>query len=180
MGVYLNIKQLLKNILNPVKLDFDNQMERILIMDFDIEQLPNQPMVYMRRVGEYGSENYKLMSALKEWANRNGLFEDCVIYGISHDNENTPPDKCRYDVCLVAAANCPVDESVQRGELVGGKYAVFTISHTTEAVQQFWASIRLVLQKENLQYDMTKPILERYKYKLIENEKCEFCIPLID
>jgi len=29
-------------------------------MDYVIEQLPAQHIVYMRRVGSYGSENYKL------------------------------------------------------------------------------------------------------------------------
>ena len=149
-------------------------------MDFIIEQLPVQSTIYMRRTGAYGSENYKLMTALKEWANRKGLFEDSVIYGIAHDNENTPPEKCRYDVCLVATADCPVDDSVQRGEIPSGKYAVFTILHTAEAVQEFWASIIQVLQKEGLQFDTTRPILERYKHRLVEDGKCEFCIPLTD
>ena len=149
-------------------------------MDFIIEQLPVQSTIYMRRTGAYGSENYKLMAALKEWANRKGLFEDSIIYGIAHDNENTLPEKCRYDVCLVAAADCPVDDSVQRGEIPSGKYAVFTILHTAEAVQEFWASIIQVLQNEGLQFDTTRPILERYKHGLVEDGKCEFCIPLTD
>jgi len=149
-------------------------------MDFIIEQLPIQPIVYMRRTGAYGSENYKLMAALKEWANRKGLYKDCIIYGIAQDNENTPPEKCRYDVCLVAGVDCPVDESVMRGEIPDGKYAVFTIPHTAEAVQKFWASIAQEIQEKGLQFDMTKPILERYKYRLIEDGKCEFCIPLTD
>jgi len=149
------------------------------MMDFIIEQLPIQPTVYMRRTGVYGSENYKLMAAMKEWANRNGLLEDSIIYGIAHDDENTPPEQCRYDVCLLAEADCPVDESVQRGEIPGGKYAVFTIPHTAEAIQEFWSSVIQVLQEKGLQFDAAKPILERYKYRIVEDGKCEFCIPLI-
>lgn len=148
-------------------------------MDFIIEQLPVQPMVYMRRTGAYGSENYKLMSSLKEWADRKGLFNNSVIYGIAQDNENTPPEKCRYDVCLVAAVDCPVDEFVQRGEIPSGKYAVFTIPHTAEAVQEFWGSVVQMLQEEGLRFDATKPILERYKYRLVEDGKCEFCVPIV-
>lgn len=149
-------------------------------MDYIIEQLPIQPIIYMRRVGAYGSENYKLMAALKEWADRKGLLKDGIIYGIAHDNHNTPPEKCRYDVCLVATNDCLVDESVQRGEIPEGKYAVFTIPHTAEAVQEFWASIMQLLQEKGLPINVTKPVLERYKYKLLEDGKCEFCIPLLD
>lgn len=147
-------------------------------MGYIIEQLPIQPIVYMRRVGAYGNENYKLMEKTKEWANRKGLLKDSIIYGIAHDNENTPQEKCRYDVCLVS--DCPVDGAVQRGEIPCGKYAVFTIPHTVEAIQAFWISIIQALQDEGLQYDTAKPILERYKYRKIENGKCEFCVPLAD
>jgi len=78
----------------------------------------------------------------------------------------------------LATADCPVDEEVQRGKISAGKYAVFTIPHTVEAVQIFWSSFTGELQKTKLQCDTTKPILERYKYKLVEEHKCEFCVPI--
>lgn len=148
-------------------------------MNFIIEQLPTQPTVYMRRIGAYGIENYRLMATMKEWTERKGLSKGGVIYGIAHDNKNTPPEKCRYDVCLVVSADYPTDNSVQRGEILGGKYAVFTIPHTAEAVQEFWTSIIQVLREENLQYDTTKPILERYIYELVQDGQCEFCVPIM-
>lgn len=149
-------------------------------MQYFIEQLPVQPIIYMRRTGAYGTENYSLMSALKEWANQKGLLKDSIIYGIAHDNESSPPEQCRYDVCLVTTADCPIDESVQIGQLNGGRYAVFTVDHTAEAVQEFWASIFQVIQEKGLQFDMTKPVLERYRHRLIQDGKCEFCIPLLN
>ena len=149
-------------------------------MNYVIEQIPVQNTVYMRRIGAYGSENYKLMAALKEWANQKGLFNDSIIYGIAQDNPaDTPQEKCRYDVCLIATANCPVDDAMQIGESPGGKYAVFTIPHTADAMQEFWGSVMEVLQEKGLQYDITKPILERYKHSFVEDGKCEFCVPII-
>ena len=71
------------------------------------------------------------------------------------------------------------DEDVCKGELLNGKYAVFTISHTVEAVQEFWSLVMNCLQEDNLQYDVTKPIIERYKLKLVKEDKCEFCIPIM-
>jgi len=35
-------------------------------MDYTIEKLSSQPILYMRRTGAYGVENFKLMTALKE------------------------------------------------------------------------------------------------------------------
>ena len=148
-------------------------------MDYIIEQLPEQPVLYMRRIGAYGIKNYELMAEMKKWADMRGLFKGSTIYGIAQDNPaDTPPEQCRYDVCLVAGDDCPADESVQRGEIPGGKYAVFTIPHTAEAVQEFWACGIQNLQEEGLQLDTAKPILERYQYDLVEDGKCEFCVPV--
>jgi DNA gyrase inhibitor GyrI len=149
-------------------------------VDFIIEQIPAQPILFMRRIGAYGIENYTLMSQMKEWANLKGLFQDSTIYGIAQDNPiNTPPDQCRYDVCLIATVDFPEDDSIQKGEIPSGRYAIFTIPHTTEAVQEFWGSVSQELQERGLHLDTIKPILERYKYRLVEDGKCEFCVPII-
>ena len=148
-------------------------------MDYRIEQFPIQPTVYMRRVGAYGSENHELMEKLKAWSQQRELLLNSTIYGIAYDDETVPPEKCRYDVCLVVNPDCRIDENVQCGEIPAGKYAVFTIPHTTEAVQEFWNSVFHVLQGKGLQHDIAKPILERYRYRLVENGQCEFCVPIL-
>ena len=148
-------------------------------MDYIIEQLPIQPILYMRRTGAYGAENYELMESLKKYAFNRGLLKDSIIYGIAYDGPTTPPERCRYDVCLVVPVDCVADNAVQKGEIPSGKYAVFTIPHTAEAVQSFWGSAMQVLQEKGLQYSAPRPILERYKYKLVEDGKCEFCVPIV-
>ena len=148
-------------------------------MNYIIEQFPEQPVLYMRRIGAYGVENYELMAEMKKWADMRGLFKDCTIYGIAWDNpSDTPPEQCRYDVCLVAEVDFPKDEPIQRGEIPGGKYAVFTIEHTAEAIQEFWTYGIQRLQEEALAFDTSKPILERYQYSLVKDGKCEFCVPI--
>jgi DNA gyrase inhibitor GyrI len=149
-------------------------------MDYIIEQIPNQNIVFMRRTGAYGTENISLMTALKKWAAQKGLFVNSTIYGIAQDNPaNTLLDQCRYDVCLIVADFSSADEDVYKGESPSGKYAVFTIAHTAEAVQAFWGAIMNVLHENELCYDKEKPILERYKYRFVEEQKSEFCVPIV-
>ena len=81
-------------------------------------------------------------------------------------------------MCLAAPADCPVDGAVQKGEIPGGSYAVFAIPHTAEAVQAFWASVGSVLGEKGIRPDWTRPILERYRYRMVEAGKCEFCVPV--
>lgn len=143
-----------------------------------MEQFPPQPVVYKTRTGPYGSENYKLMEEMKEWAGQRGMLQTGTLYGIAYGDEHTPPEECRYDVCL-AVENCPIDGSVQQGEIFGGQYEVFTIPHTPQAVQAFWASVLQTLVQNGLQLNGAKPILERYPYTLVQEGKCEFCVPVL-
>lgn len=148
-------------------------------MEYKIEKLPSQPVLYMRRVGAYGTPNFELMTKLKDWAIEKNLFVDSVIYGIAHDGPQTPAEQCRYDVCLVTAFDPLDDVAVMHGEIPAGNYAVFMVEHTAEAVEKFWASVTHKLQTERLEWDQTKPILERYPYQLVEDGYCEFCVPIL-
>lgn len=147
-------------------------------MKYTIEEIVPQKIAYMRRTGSYGVENLKLMQELKKWAMNKNIFKNSTIYGIAQDGADTPPEKCRYDVCIVVEDESILDNNVMIGKLQGGKYAIFTINHTAEDVQEFWQSAFEILKENNIQYDFSKPILERYKENLVNNGKCEFCVPL--
>ena len=62
------------------------------------ENLPSSKIIYMRRTGKYGPENYKLMDTFKKWIQENNLYnEDTVIYAIPMDNPEIPvPLRCLY------------------------------------------------------------------------------------
>ncbi len=150
-------------------------------MTYKIEEIPTSRVAYMRQVGPYGAGNYALMEKFKEWAKANGLFEkSAVILGISQDNpEATPPENCRYDVCIVVTDNYAIaNTDVNEAELPGGKYAVFTIDHTAEAVQKAWSEVFLELSAQGHQIDVSRPILERYIPAMIDNHLCEICVPI--
>lgn len=150
-------------------------------MTYKIEEMPTGRVVYMRGIGPYGAGNYALMEKFKEWAKANGLFtKSAVILGISQDNpETTPPENCRYDVCIVVEDNyATTDADVNEAELPGGRYAIFTIAHTAEAVQKAWGEIFSQLSAQGQQPDLARPILERYVPIMIDKHLCEICVPI--
>ena len=151
-------------------------------MEINIEMIPAYKIAYMRKIGPYGSENVILMEALKSWVKeKNLLNESSIILGIAQDNpEFTEPKACRYDVCLVVSEEFKVDdENINFGEIKGGKYCVFKISHTAEAMQKAWINIFPELLKRNYEFDAKRPILERYAMQLVNNHYCEICVPIL-
>ncbi|MHB8061451.1 MAG: AraC family transcriptional regulator [Ruminiclostridium sp.] len=152
-------------------------------MNMNIETIPSCSIAYIRQIGAYGEENIRTMEKLKHWAKANNLMNSkTVIFGIAHDNpQTTPSENCRYDACiLLADENFAADGNVQHGEIVGGKYAVFTVKHTAEAVKQAWVEIFPVLSESGYLPDTTRPILERYATEQVEQHLCEICVPIGD
>lgn len=151
-------------------------------MKLTIENIPSYKIAYMRNVGPYGADNVQTMEKLKQWARTNNLWNDkSVILGIAQDNpETVRPENCRYDTCIVLENALVLNnDSVCQGNLAGGKYAVFLIPHTAEAVRAAWAEIFPQLINQNFQYDETRPILERYTAEKVKNHFCEICVPIL-
>lgn len=150
-------------------------------MTYQIEEMSKSRIAYMRRVGPYGAGNYALMKKSKEWAKANGLFTaSAVILGISQDNPAvTPPESCRYDVGIVVSEDfTTTDTDVDVAELPGGKFTIFTIDHTAEAIQKAWGEIFVQLSAKSQQPDISRPILERYIPAMIDKHLCEICVPV--
>lgn len=151
-------------------------------MEINIEIIPSYKIAYIRRTGFYGSENVKVMESLKSWANEKHLFnESSIILGIAQDNPRfTEPKECRYDACIVVSDEFePENSLINFGEIIGGKYCVFKISHTVDAMQKAWGEIFSELSKRNYALDEERPILERYAVQMINNHYCEICVPIL-
>jgi DNA gyrase inhibitor GyrI len=58
------------------------------------------------------------------------------------------------------------------------EYAIFEIEHTAEAVQKAWSEIFQKSNENGCQMDYTKPIIERFASKMVNNHKCEICVPI--
>lgn len=153
------------------------------IINVKIETAAPSDILFMRRTGPYGAENHALMESLKKWAaERELLGADSVILGIAQDDPAAvPPDKCRYDVCLINSAGyvpSEADVGINTGVLSGGKYMVLVISHTAEAVGKAWASIPAVLAEMGCIPDIGRPVMERYSGELVSKQLCELCVPI--
>ena len=141
-----------------------------------IEEFENVKIAYMRRVGEYGKENKKLMEIFKEYLKENRLFdENTVLVGIALDNPaETPATMQIYDVDIIVRDELDYDLPIR--EIANGEYAIFEIPHTKEDIMHFWKNIQNITA--NLPVDTSKPIIERYSNYKINSQLCEFCIPL--
>jgi len=145
------------------------------------EKMPPSEVIYMRRTGAYGIENYKLMDTFKEWLKDNALYnEDTVIYAIPMDDpERVAPYQCRYDVCINKPKNQTFAfDQVGCRNLESGKYLVFLNSHTAEAVQTAWEMCFPELEKLGYLLDKSRPVIERYKKALVDRHLCELCVPI--
>lgn len=146
-----------------------------------IEIIPSCQIAYIRRTGIYGTENKKIMEQLKEWAKDNNLVNNsAVILGIIHDNPQiTPTESCRYDAGIILSdSGFTGDSSVQHGEISGGRHAVFIIEHTAKAMEQAWAEIVPALSESGLIFDCSRPVIERYAVRQVEQHLCEICVPI--
>ena len=151
-------------------------------MNYTIEKLKDSSIVYMRNIGPYGGpNNFKMMADLKGWISNNNLQKDLASYGIwgmALDNpQQTPPEECRYDLILCISNQDQSNSEVKVRQFKGGNYAVFTIPHTTEEVQQFWADLgkHITQNKLNLR---DEPIIERFKEEEGLDKFCDFLIPI--
>ncbi len=151
-------------------------------MDTRTETMQPCTLAYMRRTGAYGIECKAVMEQLKSWAKQtNNLNDDSIILGIALDNpEVTAPESCRYDACLVVSNNFHTDaDNVHTRKLNGGKYCVFTVAHTTEAIQQAWSTMFIEISTLEYTLDFSRPIIERYAMKMIIKHLCEPCVPIV-
>lgn len=149
-------------------------------MQINVENIPADRIVYMRRTGAYGEQNYKLMRDMKDWLRRQNLWDTGgTLYAIAQDNAAvTPPEQCRYDICFVTGLTFG-DSEIHQGVLPAGAYLVFTVPHTAQEALRFWSCVGSAAANAGRQIDASRPILERYRFDLVEKGLCEFCIPIL-
>jgi AraC family transcriptional regulator len=111
-------------------------------MQVRIERVSPMHVAFMRHVGPYnqvGTTWGKLMS----WAGPRGLLGPHMkIIGLVHDDpEVTPPDKIRYDACLVVGEHLKPQGEVAVQEIAGGEYAIATHRGPYDRLGQTYARL---------------------------------------
>ncbi|WP_433259670.1 AraC family transcriptional regulator (plasmid) [Streptosporangium sp. CA-135522] len=152
-----------------------------------MEEIPESRIAYLRRTGPYGETNGIQMEELKSWATANSLLRtDSAVLGIARDDPaRTPSRDCRYDTCLVLPDDAEVRHpevrhpEVRETHLAGGRHAVLTTAHTPEGLAHAWASLFDDLTAQGLTFDATRPVLERYRPRLLAQHLCEICVPVL-
>lgn len=143
-----------------------------------IEKIKNQPFYYLRRVGAFGEENYQLMAKLKNiLVNQNLMDKQIIIYGIPQMEETK--DRAIYDVGFVTNKKLESEE-LNQGALLAGNYVIIEIEHTEKAVAELWKKLTTTkfYEERGIFYDESRFIMERYQKELVENGRCEFCVPV--
>ncbi len=88
-------------------------------------------------------------------------------------------ESCRYDVCMIVEDSFQCDSrDVAVKTVSGGKYATLLIPHTAQAVQSAWGMVPALCEK-GYALDFSRPILERYAKRLVDQHFCELCVPVM-
>src|SRR5207244_3792836 len=95
------------------------------VMSIRVQQQPPYHVAYMRYVGPFGPRGIpELWDRLMRWAEAHGVVENDKL-GIAYDDPAiTPPDKLRYDACVVVPPGFAADRLVALMDVSGSTYAV--------------------------------------------------------
>ena len=107
-----------------------------------VETLPARPVAFVRHVGPYANVG-AAWTRLTAWAGPRGLLAGRPrLLGLVHDDPDvTPPDRVRYDACLVVARPVRPDGDVGVQQLPGGDYAVTTHRGPYDALGNTYARL---------------------------------------
>jgi AraC family transcriptional regulator len=95
-------------------------------MEVSLKNVPPMQVVFVRMVGPYAESAGPAWGKLCAWAGRKGLMRGKPVFiGLSHDDPDiTPPDKIRYDACLVVTGEVAPEGDIGVQQVGGGDYAV--------------------------------------------------------
>ena len=149
-------------------------------MKMRMESMLEMTVVCIRRIGSYGEKNRDMMEHLKDWARAKGLLESGIILGAAWDDPAcTPPEQCRYDVCLtLASGSVELEDDMMLERIPGGRYACFQGRHTPAGIQILWQTSFSALAEYGIVQAPGRPVLERYRTELLKHGLCELCIPI--
>ncbi len=117
-------------------------MMGVSAMEASIKQIDEMKVVFVRHIGPY-NEVGPAWEKLCKWAGRKGLIGwRPTMLGLCHDDPAvTPPDKIRYDACLVVKKDVTPEGDVGVQTIAGGDYAVTTHRGPYERLGETYAAL---------------------------------------
>jgi AraC family transcriptional regulator len=111
-------------------------------MDVRIENVAPMRVAFIRHTGPYDQVG-TTWGQLMAWAGQHGLSgPQSKMLGLCHDDpEVTPPDKIRYDACVVVGDGVQPEGEVGVQEIAGGEYAVTTHEGPYEKLGETYARL---------------------------------------
>ena len=155
-------------------------------MNVAVTILPDFHVAYMRNIGPYGPTQIPpLWNKLMTWAKARDLVTpETLTLGISYDDpEVTPPEKCRYDACIVVPSEFRPEPDVNVKDIPGGKYAVYKYTGTAAQIMEPWSRMfSQWLPSSGYQPD-DRPCFELYHADSMVDPasgvfQCDLCVPV--
>jgi AraC family transcriptional regulator len=155
-------------------------------MSVAVRELGPYHVAYMRQVGPYGAGGIPgLWRRFGVWMETHGLLGPARVgLGIGHDDPLvTPPEKCRYDACVVVPAGFVADRWVNLADIPAGTYAVTRFLGTAHDIRDAWDALYARwLPGSGYQPD-DRPCLEVYRGDPRAagppgTFRCELCVPV--
>ncbi len=150
-------------LINPREFAHSPGSRSVLLDDLDVQIVvqPDYRVAYIRHHGPYGKNDGRIpakYSAIQAWARRIGVWNDTsALIGLCPDNPIlTPPDRCRYDICIPVESGMVEDDIVSIQTIPGGSYARLRISCEADEMLGYWKLLtRHCIEDNNVTHALT-------------------------
>lgn len=174
LQVMYNSDTVFKNVLNK---------KRRVMMETEVREMPEYHVAYVRRIGPYIRETcVPAFEELLRWAVPRNYTGPGKMFAIYWDNpEVTPPEKCRFDTCIMVPDRTVPVGQIHLQTISGGPYAVCHFEITPDNMRQAWEDAFAWLCDSGYECNDT-PCYELYHNHAAEHPEgkwvFDICIPL--
>ena len=157
--------------------------ERRNTMNTEVREMPEYNVAYVRKVGPYVKETCEpAFGELMQWAGPRNFVGPGKILAIYWDNPDvTPPEKCRFDACIIVPDGTVPEGQVFIQTISGGPYAVCHFEIKPDSIQKTWEDAFAWLCDSGYECNDT-PCYELYHNNAAEHPEgkwiFDICIPL--
>ena len=153
------------------------------MMEVEVREMPDFQVAYVRTIGPLVPETCgPAFEKLMRWAGPRNLVGPGTTLAIYWDNpEVTPPDKCRFDACIMVPDEAAPEGEIHLQTISGGPYAVCHFEREPAGMQQAWEDVYVWLCSSGYEC-RDLPIYERYHNNAAQHPQgkwiFDICLPL--